>query len=131
MLEMMRNQSRSAAGAIKYVTIGTLMIIWAGLWYFFFVLPIPNASPTHKFICVGTILSGIAIVLIGLLFGSIGRGAKGADTTTGVAPVVPMVAAPAASLTAAPVAQTAVPIESAGGVLNVDSSPVNQSDRVE
>ncbi len=141
MLELLRNQSRSAAGAIKYVTIGTLLIIWAGLWYYYFVLPVPNASPTHKFVCVGTILSGFAIVMIGLLFGSIGRGAKGADTTMGIAPVnavVPAVATPAGSLApapimpaATPVAQTpmAVPIDSPRvGVSTVDAVPVNQAD---
>ena len=85
MLELFRNQSRSAAGAIKYVTIGTLLIIWAGLWYYYFLMPVPNAPTWQKFTCVGTILSGCAIAAIGLLFGLIGRGAKAADTTVGAA----------------------------------------------
>ena len=85
MLELFRNQSRSAAGAIKYVTIGTLLIIWAGLWYYYFLMPVPNAPTWQKFTCVGTILSGFAIAAIGLLFGLIGRGAKAADTTVGAA----------------------------------------------
>ena len=85
MFELFRNQSRSAAGAIKYVTIGTLMIIWAGLWYYYFLMPVPNAPTWQKFTCVGTILSGFAIGAIGLLFGLIGRGAKAADTTVGAA----------------------------------------------
>ena len=98
MLELFRNQSRSAAGAIKYVTIGSLLIIWAGLWYYYFLMPVPNAPAWQKFTCVGTILSGFAIAVIGLLFGLIGRGAKAADTTVGatssgqaasVVPVVP------------------------------------------
>jgi len=81
MFELFRNQSRSAAGAIKYVTVGTLLIIWAGLWYYYFLMPVPNAPAWQKYACVGTILSGIAIAAIGLLFGLIGRGAKAADTT--------------------------------------------------
>lgn len=85
MLELFRNQSRSAAGAIKYVTIGTLLIIWASLWYYYFLMPVPNAPTWQKFTCVGTILSGFAIAAIGLLFGLIGRGAKAADTTVGAA----------------------------------------------
>lgn len=85
MFELFRNQSRSAAGAIKYVTIGTLLIIWAGLWYYYFLMPVPNAPAWQKFVCVGTILSGFAIAAIGLLFGLIGRGAKAADTTVGAA----------------------------------------------
>lgn len=85
MFELLRSQSRSAAGAIKYVTIGTLMIIWAGLWYYYFLMPVPNAPTWQKYTCVGTILSGFAIGVIGLLFGLIGRGAKAADTTVGAA----------------------------------------------
>ena len=85
MFELLRSQSRSAAGAIKYVTIGTLMIIWAGLWYYYFLMPVPNAPTWQKYTCVGTIMSGFAIGVIGLLFGLIGRGAKAADTTVGAA----------------------------------------------
>ena len=85
MFELFRNQSRSAAGAIKYVTVGTLLIIWAGLWYYYFLMPVPSAPTWQKFTCVGTILSGFAIGAIGLLFGLIGRGAKAADTTVGAA----------------------------------------------
>lgn len=85
MLGLLRSQSRSAAGAITYVTIGVLMMIWAGLCYYFFVMPDPNPAAWQKFACVGTILSGFAIGTIGLLFGLIGGGAKAADTTSGVA----------------------------------------------
>lgn len=85
MFGLLRDQSRSAAGAIWYVTVGTLMVIWAGLWYFYFLLPEPNPSPTQRFVCAGLILSGFAIGAIGLLFGYIGRSSKGADTTVGVA----------------------------------------------
>ncbi len=95
MFEMIRSQSRSAFGAIMYVTIGTLLVIWAGLAYYFFLKDNPDAPPWQTFFCVGTILSGLAVGAIGLLFGLIGRSAKPADTTTGVAAT-------------APVAQTAV-----------------------
>ncbi len=91
MFELLRSQSRSAAGAIVYVTVGTLMVIWSGLWYFYFLFPEPNPPTWQKFACVGMILSGFAIGGIGLLFGLIGRGAKGADTTVGVAANVPAV----------------------------------------
>jgi hypothetical protein len=61
MFGLLRDQSRSAAGAIGYVTIGTLMVIWAGLWYYYFLLPDPNPTPWQRFTCVGMILSGVAI----------------------------------------------------------------------
>jgi hypothetical protein len=93
MFGFLKDQSRSAAGAISYVTVGTLMIIWAGLWYYFFLLPEPDPPAWQKFVCVGTILSGVAIGVIGFLFGLIGQGAKRADTTIRVAheePVAPI-----------------------------------------
>lgn len=85
MLELFRSQSRSAAGAIKYVTIGTLMMIWAGLWYYYYIRPVPNPPTWQTFVCVGTIMSGFAVAVIGLMFGLIGRGAKAADTTVAAA----------------------------------------------
>ena len=108
MFELLRSPSRSASGAILYVTVGTLMVIWAGLWYFYFLFPMPNPPQWQKFACVGTILSGIAIGSIGFLFGFIGRKAKSADNAVGVAPAGPMVAAspivPIAASTGNPVA---------------------------
>lgn len=98
MLEILRDQSKSAAGAILYVTIGTLLVIWSGLWYYFFLMGEPNAPKEQMFACLGIILSGIAVASIGLLFGLISRGAKAADTNVGVAgdatmvPVVPTTA---------------------------------------
>ena len=111
-----RSQSRSAAGAIWYVTIGTLMVIWAGLWYYYFLMPDPNPAAWQRFACVGVILSGVAIGSIGLLFGLIGRGAKGADTTVGVAaaePVVPVATTPSVAAgppSASPQAKRPAPI---------------------
>ena len=92
MFEMLRSQSKSATGAILYVTVGTLLMIWAGLSYYYFLMNNPEAPAWANFLCIGTILSGLAVASIGLMFGLIGRGAKGADTTVGVAPIGPMVA---------------------------------------
>ena len=92
MFEMLRTQSRSASGAILYVTVGTLLMIWSGLYYYYFLSAAERTSDWQNFACLGTILSGFAIAAIGLLFGVIGRGAKAADTTVGAAPIGPMVA---------------------------------------
>ena len=89
MLELLRRPSRSAAGAILYVTIGTLMVIWAGLWYWYFLMPQQNPPALQRFMCVGIILSGFSIGIIGLLFGQIGREAKLADNAVGVASASP------------------------------------------
>jgi len=124
MFELLRSQSRSAAGAILYFTIGTLMVIWSGLWYYYFLLPDPNPPTSQTFLCVGIILSGIAIAAIGLLFGLIGRGAKAADTTVGVATAEPV--APSIPAHAAPVGvANNVPVD----VRVSESPPINATSR--
>ena len=117
MFEMLRSQSKSASGAILYVTIGTLMMIWSGLWYFYFLRPDPNPPAWESFTCMGTILSGFAIAAIGLMFGLIGRGAKAADTTVGVA-ATPAIVAPTAVVDPAAVATPGAT------TLGVGSAPV-------
>ena len=112
MWSLFRSPSRSATGAILYVTIGTLMIIWAGLWYYYFLLPVDNPPVWQKFACVGTIFSGIAIVIIGLLFGPIGRDAKAADNTVAAATTDAVV--PASPAVVQPVGLTALPTATLG-----------------
>ncbi len=113
MFEMLRTQSRSASGAILYVTIGTLLMIWSCLTYYYFLMDNPSAPAWQNFACIGTILSGFAIASIGLLFGVIGRGAKAADTTIGAAPIGPVVA-PAVVPGMPGVPMTAAPMTNAG-----------------
>ena len=111
MFEMLRAQSRSAFGAILYVTVGTLLMIWAGLYYYFYLSDASRPSDWQNFLCMGTLLSGLAVAAIGLLFGLIGGTAKSADTNVGVAPAGPMMApgVPAAGVVAAPMAGATVP----------------------
>ena len=91
MFSFMRQPSRSAFGAIRYVTVWVLLMIWAGLWYYYFLRGNPNAPAWQEFMCIGIMLSGLAVTVIGMLFGVIGAGAKGADNTVGVANTTPVV----------------------------------------
>jgi uncharacterized BrkB/YihY/UPF0761 family membrane protein len=129
MLELLRSPSRSAATAILYVTIGTLMVIWAGLWYFYFLMPQTAPPAWEKFACVGTILSGCAIAVIGFLFGSIGRDAKAADNAVGVASsgsIAPVVAGDVAIPSL--VGETVVPV-SASRPVTVQPTPISAGNR--
>ncbi len=95
------------------------MVIWVGLWHWLFLMPQTDAPMYQSFFCFGTIPSGFAIGIIGLLFGQVSRGAKAADNTVGVAstgPTIPMVVNPA------------VPVV-ANGVL-ASSDGVNSTNRV-
>jgi hypothetical protein len=79
MFKMFRIPSRSVSSAITYVTVGVLLIIWASLWYFYFISSDPNSSIWQRFFCMGILWSGVAVTAIGLLFGLIGNVAKAAD----------------------------------------------------
>lgn len=112
-----RQPSRSTQLSILYITIGVLLTIWSSVWYYFLR---DNATPTDSwryYVCVGLLLSGVALFVIGILLGRIGREAQNADVPVGhLMPATPTVAAtPAAPVApetpvtpAAPVAQ-AVP----------------------
>jgi len=50
MFEMLRTQSRSASGAILYVTVGVLMMIWSGLTYYYFLMNNPEAPAWANFL---------------------------------------------------------------------------------
>lgn len=103
MFEVFRSPSRSAAGAIGYITVGALTVIWSGLWYYYFLRPVENPPAWQSYVCMATIFSGVAVMVIGLLFGLIGRGAKAADNVVGGVESAHMVATPVVS---APVVST-------------------------
>lgn len=118
-----RQPSRSTQLSILYITIGVLLTIWSSVWYYFLR---DIATPTDSwryYVCVGLLLSGVALFVIGILLGRIGREAQHADVPVGhlmpAAPTVPATpAAPVAPGTPAPVAQVApgqVPVSPAAG----------------
>ena len=83
MFNFVRQPSRGAGLAIGYVTGGALAMIWAGIWWYYM-----NHHGTEAdwkwYVCSGLFLSGLALFLIGLFVGRIGREAKQADGTLGV-----------------------------------------------
>jgi hypothetical protein len=111
----LRQPSPSTGLAIFYITIGTLLAIWGGVWYYFLRNEGPANPPAtwQYYVCAGVFLSGIAIAIIGLLVGRIGQEAQNADTPIGkvtAAEVKPQgVPATAPAQPAAPVA--AVPVQ--------------------
>ena len=89
MFSLMRAPSRSAGNSILYVTVGVLTMIWTAV-YFYYIRN--DETSWQHYACVGLLLSGFSVTVIGLLFGSIGGAAKEADNTVGAAPAGPMVA---------------------------------------
>jgi hypothetical protein len=70
----------AARSALAYITIGSLMDVWAGVWYWYMrSMPDGNRDGTWWYICIGLLLSGAVLIVIGLLIGRIGREARHAD----------------------------------------------------
>jgi len=70
--------SAAARMALAYITVGALTVIWTGVWWAYLrtqVVP----SVTSYYYCVGFMLTGFTLLVIGLGLGRIGRAARPAD----------------------------------------------------
>jgi hypothetical protein len=66
--------------AIIYITIGALLDVWTTVWYFTFARDqTGHISRDTWFWLAGLFLSGLTLMVIGLLLGNIGRSARKAE----------------------------------------------------
>lgn len=56
--------------AVRYITSGILMVVWAAMWLLY--LALPDSINGWMFIAFGLILSGVAVAVIGFKVGRIG-----------------------------------------------------------
>ena len=70
-------RARKAKLAITDITCGTLMVVWSLVWLIY--LTLPRDVSGYIYIASGVVLSGIAVVLIGLSVGNIGKDANADD----------------------------------------------------
>jgi hypothetical protein len=64
--------------ALIYITAGTLTVVWATVWYVY-LFNNPAETQNAYYWCTGFLVTGLALVLIGLGLGRIGRSAQAAD----------------------------------------------------
>ena len=67
-------RAKKAKWALSYITCGTLMIVWSVIWLFYLTVDADISGAVY--IATGIVLSGIAVVLIGLSLGNIGKEAN-------------------------------------------------------
>jgi hypothetical protein len=71
--------------ALTYITVGVLTVIWAGVWY---VYLFNNASAqSASYWCTGFLVTGLAMVAIGLVLGMISRSGRPANLPPAGVPV--------------------------------------------
>jgi hypothetical protein len=66
--------------SITYITIGALLCVWTGVWYWQFARDDHgNISRNTWFWLAGFFLTGLTLIVIGVLIGEIGRKARKAE----------------------------------------------------
>src|SRR5438270_11111009 len=127
-MQFFTRHSPAARTALVYITVGTLMVVWTGVWWAYLARNPPTREAVY-YICAGLSISGVLLLVIGLCLGRIGQSAKGAEspaevTTTAdaVAPAAPV--APVAAVAPPVAAAAATPAPAAGPVT---AAPANAS----
>jgi RsiW-degrading membrane proteinase PrsW (M82 family) len=70
--------SSAAPTSLVFITLGALLVVWSGLWYFY----LQNNPPSHQFVHyldAGFLLSGIVFLMIGIFLGPMARFARQAE----------------------------------------------------
>jgi hypothetical protein len=77
-MAMLTKPSAAAKMALAYITIGSLMLVWTGVWYaYLYRHPAPNEYTYY--LCTALLLTGGTLLVIGLGVGHIGRAARRAE----------------------------------------------------
>jgi len=79
-------RAKKAKLAVSYITVGTLMVVWSAIWLFYLTVDANISGAVY--IATGVILSGIAVVVIGMSLGDIGKEANRDEAEVAEAEVV-------------------------------------------
>src|SRR4051794_18716712 len=75
-MPMLSQPSFGPQTSLIYVTLGSLLDVWTGVWYFAFRDGTHPLSNSATFWIFGLFLTGLTLVVIGLLLGPLGRAAR-------------------------------------------------------
>src|SRR5262245_24747081 len=71
-------KSPAARTALIYVTLGLLMVVWPGVWGTY-LFNNPPAGHGAYYWCGGFAVTGVALLVLGLGLGRLGRAARSAE----------------------------------------------------
>jgi len=74
-MSMLSNPAFGPRLAVTYVTIGALIDVWTGVWYYSFARA-DGLPPNQWFWVTGFFLTGLTLMIIGLLIGPLGQYAR-------------------------------------------------------
>lgn len=70
--------SSAAPTSLFYITVGALLTVWSGIWFFY----LSRNESNHQFVyylCTGFLVTGLVLLTIGMLIGPLGRNARKAE----------------------------------------------------
>jgi RsiW-degrading membrane proteinase PrsW (M82 family) len=118
-MPMLSKPSPAARLSVMYITIGALIDVWSGIWFWYMSNHPPENEAMHYW-CWGFLFTGATLLAIGLALGKIGRAAQHAE--------LPPEALPSAALpTALAAAPTAVLVPSNGPVSAVPAAGMSRA----
>jgi RsiW-degrading membrane proteinase PrsW (M82 family) len=77
-MPLLSKPSNAAKAAVKFITIGALIAVWSGIWFYYMNKHSPSSDLAWYF-CLGFMLTGLVLLVIGLAIGQIGRAARNAE----------------------------------------------------
>jgi hypothetical protein len=77
-MPILSKPSSPAHMSLIYITVGALTEVWSGIWYFY-MKAYPPADVASWYWCYGFLLTGLALLIIGLAIGQISRAARHAE----------------------------------------------------
>jgi hypothetical protein len=83
-MPMFTKPSAAARAALMYITFGALILVWSGVWYFrlhnqYAEQGVRFFANSQDYVCIGLLLTGLTLLIIGLAVGRIGRAARHAE----------------------------------------------------
>jgi len=88
--------------SLTYITIGSLLIVWSGVWFAYLYNHPPENTRTYYWV-TGSLITGVTLLIIGVSLGHIGRASRSAEApAVAVAPPAPTQTAPPPPVVAPP-----------------------------
>jgi hypothetical protein len=82
-MRLLPTTSTAARTSLGYITAGAMLVIWMGVWGVYLVNNAPERHGLY-YLCIGLLITGFALIVIGLATGRIGSAARPADTVRAV-----------------------------------------------
>jgi len=78
-MPILSKPSSAARTSLIYITIGALVDIWSGVWWWYLRDEAGDVPRGMWYLCIGCLLTGLALIVLGLAVGQIGRSARHAE----------------------------------------------------